>query len=811
MDLDDDSVPRGAPKPRSFTEIPNKPEVPEISLIFDSRSPFDKDSVPNTIKPTEQPTEKTSDLAPVSESYNVWRFKNAHLLNHVSSRPNSFQPAPLYDGRSEGRPAFSSNSTVNPPSNFVGLSSGHQMNYGNSASEKIPVRSSSPSENSPYMPNNFQYNSQMNYVKETSENRPICKFSSSGNSSENSNGFHNGYHMSHAHNEAQIDRLKHSSSPSVSPSRNLNNLQNGYQINCVNGIPESKLAFGSVPSENSSRLPNSLQNGCQMNLARMETQVDRLKHNSCSSSSPSSHPNTLQNGYQMNYVQFSSVSAPMPNQNSAVALANGVGNHQNVSMPPHNNKNLNQYGVYNPYEPKDLVVRNSDRKVSFEDLPKDTFHSVSPCKCNTCVQKMHTKMCRLPQQMRQFNPPPVSPAESCEQPKTKRISTSDLYQIVLNQTEQLMLLREKVDELLKEKTPSKAHALSIQQSPQKRTVGIQVNADDDLRHRSVGVMTSFCERNSPSPQPRKTPPKIKDAEKDCCCSCNHKSSPRSSPKDRVSDEDDIGSNRSKKSTPNSSPFSQDKNDVSLTLNAANLPPVLEQIPSPEPSVHVEMQDYHSSSDDESVESVKQNPDNLNHNGKQNGWTFYDNVIGQVNNILQNSQEAALQSQPVPKNPINSIRQATLEQLHKMGIGGVDEKNTCEKRMGQELFPAHFNQIPNQHNLGESDLSLHMNQLAMKYLNKDQFTNAVGIQQDIAVCNMNGGTNLSFTTLRYLERYHLMPAELKQDFPPTMECCPQENFNHPQPRFENHHLHQVPQHLTNKVLDITALKQQPKLL
>lgn len=28
----------------------------------------------------------------------------------------------------------------------------------------------------------------------------------------------------------------------------------------------------------------------------------------------------------------------------------------------------------------------------------------------------------------------------------------------------------------------------------------------------------------------------------------------------------------------------------------------------------------------SVESVKQNPDNLNHNGKQNGWTFYDNVI-----------------------------------------------------------------------------------------------------------------------------------------------------------------------------------------
>lgn len=53
--------------------------------------------------------------------------------------------------------------------------------------------------------------------------------------------------------------------------------------------------------------------------------------------------------------------------------------------------------------------------------------------------------------------------------------------------------------------------------------------------------------------------------------------------------------------------------------------------------------------------------------------------GQVNNILQNSQEAALQSQPVPKNPINSIRQATLEQLHKMGIGGVDEKNTCEKR------------------------------------------------------------------------------------------------------------------------------------
>lgn len=103
-------------------------------------------------------------------------------------------------------------------------------------------------------------------------------------------------------------------------------------------------------------------------------------------------------------------------------------------------------------------------------------------------------------------------------------------------------------------------------------------------------------------------------------------------------------------------------DGSMTLSARNLK-ILERPLTPEPSIHVEMQDY--SSDDSSDDKPKQTP--------KIGWTFYNNVLDQVNEILQKSDNM----DDVEQNDAKAIRKveqendtvkaATLEQLKKLGI------------------------------------------------------------------------------------------------------------------------------------------------
>lgn len=121
------------------------------------------------------------------------------------------------------------------------------------------------------------------------------------------------------------------------------------------------------------------------------------------------------------------------------------------------------------------------------------------------------------------------------------------------------------------------------------------------------------------------------------------------------------------------------NDVgdSMILSGGDLKILERPPPTPEPSIHVEMQEY--TSDDES--------DKLKHTPKI-GWTFYDNVLGQVNEILQNSSvmdknknqsntkmvcKDEQENDMEPRTALNTVKAATLEQLRKLGISLTDNE------------------------------------------------------------------------------------------------------------------------------------------
>lgn len=65
-------------------------------------------------------------------------------------------------------------------------------------------------------------------------------------------------------------------------------------------------------------------------------------------------------------------------------------------------------------------------------------------------------------------------------------------------------------------------------------------------------------------------------------------------------------------------------------------------------------------------------------------------------------------------------------------------------------------------VNETNTSMHMKALALKYLGDDELTDIALHKQgssslkQLMVSNMQG-TNMSFATMRYLERYQLLPG------------------------------------------------------
>lgn len=128
---------------------------------------------------------------------------------------------------------------------------------------------------------------------------------------------------------------------------------------------------------------------------------------------------------------------------------------------------------------------------------------------------------------------------------------------------------------------------------------------------------------------------------------------------------------------------------SLILNGDDLK-INERPPSPEPSIHVEMNEY--SSDDDS--------EHIKHSSKV-GWTFYNNVIGRVNQLLQNSciiddqQQTKInqneRDEIENKAVLDTVKVATLEQLKKLGIS-LHENSEVKETNNSNKYVLHFFKI-----------------------------------------------------------------------------------------------------------------------
>lgn len=257
-------------------------------------------------------------------------------------------------------------------------------------------------------------------------------------------------------------------------------------------------------------------------------------------------------------------------------------------------------------------------------------------------------------------------------------------------------------------------------------------------------------------------------------------------------------------------------------------------PSPSPSIHIENEDF--SSEEGSV-LTKRTP--------RVGWTFYNNVLGQVNHILQNSP---LQDQdPRNKNApqeldknllIDTVKAATIDQLTKLGISFADnEREAANANANKKVsFDTSYysrlnpevNMMQGSSIMTETSTSMHMKALAMKYLKEEQISDAVQQKQkrdalsNLMVSNVQGTTNMSFATMRYLQRYQLLPESMNG----LVEDEGKENFQAHDIGKNREAISQKPRinlpsrpaiapatrsHCPSKILDISTLKQQPKLL
>ncbi|XP_015183471.1 PREDICTED: uncharacterized protein LOC107070101 isoform X2 [Polistes dominula] len=275
---------------------------------------------------------------------------------------------------------------------------------------------------------------------------------------------------------------------------------------------------------------------------------------------------------------------------------------------------------------------------------------------------------------------------------------------------------------------------------------------------------------------------------------------------------------------------------SLVLNSSDfkineIPPI-----TPEPSIHVDMQEYSS---DEESEQIKRT--------SKVGWTFYNKVLSQVNQILQNSstvdssdskdvktrhnvEQDEIENQAI----LDNVKVATFEQLRKLGISLVDKPESMDKigTRKVEFDSSYYPRLDFQPNITratsgitERNTSMHMEALALKYLSNEQIAELTTQKQgstslkQVMLSNMQG-TNLSFATMRYLERYQLLPGknnlQVEDDNLMCLEGSLKADLKTPNikhnPATQQYPYAQVQRtSCPSKILDISTLKQMPKLL
>ncbi|XP_066141941.1 SCL-interrupting locus protein homolog [Euwallacea fornicatus] len=204
--------------------------------------------------------------------------------------------------------------------------------------------------------------------------------------------------------------------------------------------------------------------------------------------------------------------------------------------------------------------------------------------------------------------------------------------------------------------------------------------------------------------------------------------------------------------------------------------VRETCPSPEPSIQIEMNAFEDSeSEDDDTSQVE--------------MTFYKNLMTQVNKILRKAQiqtaeeiaynagEANLNNQTMHK-----VKEAALKHLRKVGVDvPIDESSSSSKDSAGMCY-------------SQDDVSIAVKQLLLKYLPAEHLAK---LDQQQSSKNQQAGIKnrpeFSFATVQYMKKYNLIRNTLQNE----------KEFLKPLK-------HQSSKH-SPKILDISKLKQQPKLL
>ncbi|XP_037091425.1 SCL-interrupting locus protein-like [Pollicipes pollicipes] len=226
-------------------------------------------------------------------------------------------------------------------------------------------------------------------------------------------------------------------------------------------------------------------------------------------------------------------------------------------------------------------------------------------------------------------------------------------------------------------------------------------------------------------------------------------------------------------------------ETDLTLRGVVLPPVPEQAPSPEQSLHVQMQEYQPSGDgsaggsaaEEEAETERAKPDK----------TFFQNVMGQVNQIL-NAYPAEPERPATPPKEVgppraaasseDPVRRATLQQLRAAGVSLAPSQTNERSVFDYSCVPRAAR--PSAAVPCSSDLSLEINTLAMKYVDSRQLLQRAGAvggrpsphpvearllgkenltppppgrPTDMTVYGISD-SNMSFSTRKYMEKFNL---------------------------------------------------------
>ncbi|KAL0277825.1 UNVERIFIED_CONTAM: hypothetical protein PYX00_004974 [Menopon gallinae] len=229
-------------------------------------------------------------------------------------------------------------------------------------------------------------------------------------------------------------------------------------------------------------------------------------------------------------------------------------------------------------------------------------------------------------------------------------------------------------------------------------------------------------------------------------------------------------------------------DKSFTLHSLDLPVIEEHTPTPQSSIHVDIPEYNASSDEESDSSSTAGKEIHIHyscDSKPLGYTFYNTVLTQVNDIIQSQEDKENGISPQSKShekfgdfENRNLRKYTCLKEHNAQIlnpifgpetvenGWCFNKETCMevqqykkkpssslKGMRDSSFHCDSSYNLQKETQSPSDISLKMNALALKYLKEEQISQYQvhsqpqenGKQPDVTIYNV---TNLSFGTMRY---------------------------------------------------------------